>query len=104
MKPVSPELIAITRKNGEKLYSQFLQRISVVTQERAAACMDVSASTVSRSKDDMERACHLLAALGYQLAPAGSVVTTRDDIQALKRMAYKYLQSEIDVEIGGVDE
>lgn len=104
MKPVSPELIEITRKNSEKIYSQFLRRLAAVTQERAAACMNVSPSTISRSKEDMERACHLLAALGFQLAPAGSVVTTRDDIQALKRMAYKYLQSEIDVEIGGTDE
>lgn len=98
MNPVSPELIEITRKNGERNYSLFLRAISEVTQERAAACMGVSSSTISRSKEDVERTCHLLAALGFQLAPAGSVVTTRDDMQALKRMALKYLQSEIQAE------
>ena len=98
MKPVSPELAEITRKNGEKIYAQILRRLAAVTQDHAAACMGVSSSTISRSKEDLERACHLLAALGFQLAPVGSVVTTRDDIHALKRMAFKYLQSEVEAE------
>ncbi len=98
--PVSPDQIESTRRTGARIQSDVLRRLADVTQERAADFMAVSSSTVSRSKDDLERFCHLLAALGLQLAPMDAVVVSRDDMQALERMAYKYLQARIEADSG----
>ncbi|MGO3890104.1 MAG: CII family transcriptional regulator [Paenalcaligenes sp.] len=96
METVSPERVESTRKNGARIQSVVLRRLAVVTQDRAAAFMEVSPSTVSRTKEDLDKVCHLLAALGLQIAPIDSVVMSQDDIRALERMAYKYLQSKVD--------
>ena len=85
-----------TRKIGARIHGAILQRLAEVTQERAAECMGVHASTVSRAKEDLERVCQLLASIGLQVAPLDSMVVSRDDMQALERMAYKYLQSRIE--------
>ena len=61
----------------------------------------VSSSTVSRSKEDLASICHLLAAIGLQVAPVDAVVVSRDDMHALERMAYKYLQTRIETDGGG---
>lgn len=95
---VSADKLESTRKSGARIHGEVLRRLADVTQERAADCMGVDASTLSRFKDGMDRFCHLLAALGMQVAPGDSVVVSRDDLQALKRMAFKYLQAEIEAE------
>ncbi|MDR2213067.1 MAG: lambda phage CII family protein [Pseudomonadales bacterium] len=97
---VSPDQLENTRKIGARFCGVVLRRLAEVTQERAADFMGVSASTISRAKEDIERICHLFAAIGLQVAPLDAVVVSRDDIQALERMAYKYLQSRIE---GGTD-
>lgn len=97
--PVSADKLESTRKIGARYLAEVLQRLALTTQDRAAACMGLDASTLSRFKaEQLERACQLLAAVGLQVAPADAVVVSRDDLQALKRMAYKYLQAEIESE------
>lgn len=90
---VSADRVESTRKTAARIQAAILQRLAAVTQERAAACMGVSASTVSRAvTDDLERVCQILAALGLQAAPVDSMVVSRDEMRALERMACKYLQ------------
>lgn len=94
--PVSVTDPESTRKIGARIYSEFLQQLAAMTQDRAADCMGVSASTVSRMKTEAEPLFQLFAALGFQLAPLSAVVVSRDDMEALERMAYKYLQTKIE--------
>lgn len=96
MEEVSANRAENTRKIGARIQSEILQRLAEVTQTRAADCMGVSASTISRAKEDLDTVCQLIAALGFQLAPVDAVVVSQADLQALKRMAFKYLQSEIE--------
>jgi len=99
--PVSPTKLENTRKIGARIHGEVLRRLAEVTQEHAADFMGTSASTVSRAKGDLEQVCHLLAAIGLQIAPVDSVVVSRDDMHALERMAYKYLQTRIETDGGG---
>lgn len=92
---VSPADVENTRKEGARMYSTALRRLAEVTQERAADFMGVSASTISRQKEDLEKACHLLAALGFQLSQSDSVVISDAELQALEIMTYKYLGTKI---------
>lgn len=96
MEEVSASRAENTRKIGARIQADVLQRLALVTQERAADCMGVSGSTVSRAKDDLDKVCQLLAALGFQLAPVDAVVVSQDDMRALERMAFKYLQTRIE--------
>jgi hypothetical protein len=91
--PATPET---ARKAGARIRAEIGSRIAEVTQARAAECMEVSPSTVSRAMEDLDKVCHLLAAVGLQVAPLDAVVVSRDDMQALERMAYKYLQTRIE--------
>lgn len=94
MNPVSPDRVENTRKIGANIQGVVLRRLAATTQEFAADCMGVSGSTVSRAKDDLEKVCQLLAALGLQVTPADSVVVSRDEMVALESMALKYLQAK----------
>lgn len=96
--PVSTEFAESTRKKGARIQGEILRRLADVTQERAADCMGVSASTVSRQKEGLESFCQLLAALGFQLATTDSVVVSQDEMHALERMALKYLQARVESE------
>ncbi len=97
---VSVERVESTRKTAARIQSVIMQRLAGVTQERAAACMGVSASTVSRAvTDDLERICGVLAAIGFQVTPADSMVMSKDEIRALERMACKYLQARIEADM-----
>lgn len=69
-----------------------------MTQAHAAACMGVSASTVSRLVGDLGQLSQLLAAIGLQVASADSVVVDRADQRALKRMGYNWLKAELERE------
>lgn len=93
---VSGDHVESTRKLGARIQSDVLRRLADVTQQRAATCMGVDASTVSRSKEDLEKVCHLLAALGLQVAPLDAMIVSRADMEALERMAFKYLQTRIE--------
>ncbi|WP_338615526.1 CII family transcriptional regulator [Pigmentiphaga sp. CHJ604] len=96
MQQSSADQVEITRKTGARLQSEVLQRLAEVTQERAADCMGVSASTISRAKEDLDKFCQMLAALGFQLAPVDAVVTNQEDLRALKRMAMQWLQADLE--------
>lgn len=91
--PVSDELRESTRRNGARLQSIVLQRLADVTQERASDFMGVSSSTLSRMKEDLERVCHLLAAIDFQVAPSDAVVVDQREQQAIESLACKYLQA-----------
>jgi len=96
MSPVSAATPEKTRKNAANIQSVFLQRVAEVTQTRIAERMGVSVSTVSRAiSDDLYRICEILAAAGFQLAPEDAVVTTQQELDALKRMAIRYLQADL---------
>lgn len=77
-----------------QIQGELVRRIAQATQTRIAACMGMHASTVSRMvSEDLEKFSQLLAALGLQLAPDDAVVVSQADIDALERMAFKYLQA-----------
>lgn len=96
MKSVSPELVEITRKNGALIQASILKRLADVTQAHAAACMSVDASTVSRTKEDLERVCQLLAALGFQVSRTTSMVVDREELRFMKRVVAKYFTAELE--------
>lgn len=97
MSSVSGQRPANARKTGASLQAAVLQQLAHVTQDHAATCMGISASTLSRFVSDgsLERACHLIAALHLQLATADSVVVDPDELRFLKRMAVKYLDADL---------
>ncbi len=95
---VSADRAEMTRKLGARIQGEILRRLAEITQGRAAEFMGVSASTVSRAKDDLDNVCQLLAALGFQLAPTGAVVVSQEEMHALERMAFKYLQARVESE------
>lgn len=76
MDQVSVDRTENTRKVGARLQGEILRKLAEVTQERAAEFMGVSASTISRAKDDLDKVCQMLAALGFQLAPVDAVVVS----------------------------
>ncbi|MEN5063588.1 CII family transcriptional regulator [Achromobacter aegrifaciens] len=94
--PVSAEQVESTRKTGARIQGEVLRRLAEFTQARAAACMDVDASTLSRSKDSLDHFCQLLAALGFQLSPSNAMVISRQELFAMKTMLAKYLQAEVE--------
>lgn len=97
MKPVSDDDIANTRRNAESLQALILRRLAAVTQERAAARMELHSTTISRfvSDRDLERCCQLLAAIGLQVSAEDAMVVEPEEMRALKRMACKYLQADL---------
>lgn len=100
MEAVSPEQLERARTAGKRLRKEVGDAIADFTQTRAADFMETSASTVNRIvANDLDSVCHLMAVLGLQFAPLDAVVVSREDMQALERMAFKYLQNRI--ETGG---
>lgn len=96
---VSTDQVESTRKEGARIEAEILRRLADVTQARAAECMGVSASTVSRmTTDDIGKFAQLLAAIGLQVAAADSVVVNKADQLALKRMAYNWLKADLENE------
>lgn len=96
--PVSAERQEITRKIAARIESEILRRLAGTTQERVADLIGVHPSTVSRKKEGLEEFCMLLAALGLQVVPKNSVVTTPHDQKVLKRWAANWLLAEIEDE------
>ncbi|CAB3714882.1 transcriptional regulator [Achromobacter marplatensis] len=96
--PVSAERQEITRKNAARIESEILRRLAHVTQVRAAELMGVDPSTLSRQKEALIQYCLLLAAVGLQVSPKNSVVTTPNDQKVLKRWAANWLLAEVENE------
>ena len=96
MTTVSPDQVETTRKIGASIQGTILRRLAAVTQEHAADCMGVSSSTVSRQKEDLERFCLLLAAIGLDVSPTDAVVVERTEIAALEGLAFKYLKARVE--------
>lgn len=97
-KPVSAERQEITRKNAARIESEVLRRLAHVTQVRAAELMGIDPSTLSRQKESLEQFCLLLSAVGLQVSPKNSVVTTPNDQKVLKRWAANWLLAEVESE------
>ncbi|MBF8177228.1 CII family transcriptional regulator [Herminiimonas contaminans] len=95
---VSPEQIASTRKIAASIESDILRRLAEVTQDRAAAFMDVSPSTVSRMRERISEIALLMAAIGCQTTGADSMVVSQNELAALKLLGYKYLQTQIELD------
>ncbi len=96
--PVSVDRQEITRKNGARIESEILRRLAHVTQVRAAELMGIDPSTLSRQKENLEQFCLLLSAVGLQVSPKNSVVTTPHDQKVLKRWAANWLLAEVENE------
>jgi hypothetical protein len=92
---VSNEETESARKLAARNESEVLRAVARVTQAHVAACMDVSASTISRTLEDLPRWAHLFAACGLQVAPVGSMVVDSEDLRSLKRMALRYLEADL---------
>ncbi|KXJ63205.1 transcriptional regulator [Achromobacter xylosoxidans] len=60
--------------------------------------MGIDPSTLSRQKEGLEPFCMLLAAVGLQVSPKNSVVTTPHDQKVLKRWAANWLLAEVENE------
>ncbi len=94
METVSPDRVETTRKNGARIHASVLRQLARVTQAHAASCMGVDASTVSRCKEDLERVCQLLAAIGLQVVPVDSMVFSQARVEACEFLAYEYLRAK----------
>ena len=91
---VSREEAESTRMLGARNKAEFLRAVADVTQVRAAACMNVDPSTISRRiKEYMDDACELLGAFGLQVVRTDSMVVDRTELSALESMAWKYLEA-----------
>jgi hypothetical protein len=92
---VSSDEAESTRMAAARIEAEVLRAVARVTQAHAAMCMGVSASTISRTLEDLPRWAQLLAAVGLQLAPLDSMVVDQGDLVALKRMSLRYLQADL---------
>ncbi|WP_104655071.1 CII family transcriptional regulator [Ralstonia insidiosa] len=92
---VSAEEIESARKLAARNEAEVLRAVARITQAHAAACMGVSASTISRTLEDLGRWSQLLSVLGLQVAPTGSMVVDSQDLLSLKRMALRYLEADL---------
>ncbi|AVG38520.1 CII family transcriptional regulator [Achromobacter insolitus] len=94
---VSPDEVESTRKIAERLRSEIGSAISLFTQARAADFMGTSASTVNRIvADDLDKVCHLMAAIGWQFAPLDSMVVSKAQLEAYEEFAYEYLRPKVE--------
>lgn len=96
--PVSVDRQEITRKNAARIESEILRRLAHVTQVRAAELIGIDPSTLSRQKEGLGPFCMLLVAVGLQVSPKNSVVTTPHDQKVLKRWAANWLLAEVENE------
>lgn len=97
MSEVSAEQIDRARKAGNRLRTEIGDAIATFTQTRAAEFMETSASTVNRIvANDLDGVCHMLAVMGYQLAPLDAMVVSKARIEALELMTYEYLRAKVE--------
>lgn len=79
---VSPDEIESTRMLGARNKSELLRASKRITQAHAATCLGVHPSTISRTLEDLQRWSQLLACLGLQIAPVGSMVVDSEDLRS----------------------
>ncbi|WP_443115466.1 CII family transcriptional regulator [Herbaspirillum seropedicae] len=93
--PSSPEDPEITRKAAALIEGEVLRRLAEVKQSRAAECMGVHASTVSRwVAEELPKAALFLAAIGCQVAPADAMMFSPDKIAVLEDIAADYFAAK----------
>lgn len=96
---VSPDPVEMTRKAAAQIQAEVMQRLALVTQTHAAACMGTSPSTVSRMvTDDLEKVCHLLASIGLRVCDSDAVVSSQEELSLYKLGLFRYLQADIEKE------
>ncbi len=90
---VSADEAESTRMAAARVEAEVLRAVARVTQARAAACMGVSASTISRRLEDLPDWAKMLAAFGLQVVPLNCLVIDQDELSALESFAFKYFQT-----------
>lgn len=90
---VSPEELESTRMLNARNKSELVRASKRVTQARAAECLGVHPSTISRDLADLQDHLDLLGAFGLQVVPTGSMVVDPAELTALESMALKYLET-----------
>ncbi|MBY4730765.1 MarR family transcriptional regulator [Cupriavidus pauculus] len=90
---VSADEVESTRKIAARNEGEVLRAVARVTQAHAATCMGVSASTISRTLEDLPRWSQLLASVGLQLAPIDAMVVDRAKLEALEEIALQYFET-----------
>jgi len=96
MNSLSSDVQESTRKKAERIQSAILRQLASTRQSVAAERMGVNESTVSRQKEDLERFCQLLGAIGLDVSPTDAVVVERAEIAALEGLAFKYLKARVE--------
>lgn len=91
--PVSANEAESTRMASARVEAEILRAVARVTQDRAAACMGVSPSTISRRLEHLPDWAKLLAAFGLQVVPVDCLVIDQEELSALESMAFKYLEA-----------
>ncbi|KDB73077.1 hypothetical protein AZ21_2232 [Bordetella bronchiseptica B20-10725633] len=46
--------------------------------------------------DDLDKVCHLMAAIGWQFAPLDSMVVSKAQLEAYEEFAYEYLRPKVE--------
>ena len=90
---VSADEAESTRMAAARVEAEVLRAVARVTQARAAACMGVSASTISRRLEDLPDWAKMLATFGLQVVPVDCLVIDQAELSALESMAFKYLET-----------
>ena len=90
---VSADDAESTRMAAARVEAEVLRAVARVTQARAAACMGVSASTISRRLEDLPDWAKMLATFGLQVVPVDCLVIDQAELSALESMAFKYLET-----------
>lgn len=90
---VSSDESESTRMASARFEAEILRAVARVTHDRAAACMGVSASTISRRLEDLPDWAKMLATFGLQVVPVDCLVIDQDELSALESFAFKYLET-----------
>ena len=96
MNSLSSDVQESTRKKAERIQSAVLRQLASTRQSIAAERMGVNESTVSRQKEELDKFCLLLAAIGLDVSPTDAVVVERAEIAALEGLAFKYLKARVE--------
>lgn len=89
---VSADEAESTRMAAARVEAEVLRAVARVTQARAAACMGVSASTISRRLEDLPHWAEMLATFGLTVVPTDCLVIDQDELTALESFAFKYFE------------
>lgn len=99
MSAVSAETQEMTRKTAALIQADILRRLAEFTQARAATCMGVHASTVSRMvASDLDALTLLLAVLDLKVVPTDSIVCSQEELYMYKSGFAKFLNADLEKE------